>query len=112
MDYKSISEGLNEAFGGSVDIEKVEQRLIEMDYKQAQYKQVYATPEGKWVLQNILNQCGLFLPTKSDNPIDIAMKSAERNIALYILSQLNLGFEEIYSAVYMELINSVGKQVD
>ena len=82
------------------DSEKVLKKAIKT---QAYYKQTFATPEGKEVLKDLLNSCGVlttsFVP---GDPYHTAYNEGRREIANRILAMVEAD-PEIYQKLFSEI---------
>ena len=60
------------------------------------YRHVFATDEGKMVLQDLEKRCGLFMCTfDPDSPHRSAFNEGQRNVLLYIRRMLELKPEQL-----------------
>ena len=62
------------------------------------YKEVFGTPDGKIVLMDICNRCHIMATTKknTDKVGDIEFREGQRNVALFLLKQVNYDLEKLF----------------
>ena len=72
---------------------ELNKKLMELDEEQVAqlYKNVFNTPEGQLVLEDLKNRCFIKTSTyhHSMNPQEIAWNEGMRNVVLHISSQIN-----------------------
>lgn len=51
---------------------------------------IWATPEGRRAIADLLGRCGLFLPIYDDRPERLAFNEGRRNVALDIVQALSI----------------------
>ena len=95
MDLKELAEGLY--LEEYIEGQKKELRNRELNEELIlSYKAVMNTPDGKRVLWDILEMCGVFQLSMTGNSMTY-FKEGKRSIGLYLMTMLNLGnrFEDV-----------------
>ncbi len=62
------------------------------------YQEVFGTPSGKMVLMDLCNRFHMMSATrrKEDNIGDMEFREGQRNVMLYLLSQVNYDLEKFF----------------
>jgi len=84
----------------SYEVEKKDQRVLD---RINSYGQVFSTEAGKTVLYDLMEK-GYFLnPTMAKDPYESARNEGQRELVLYILTQLNRDPKQVYDFIMQKL---------
>lgn len=72
-------------------------KVTQIDYVKL-YKEVFSTPDGKLVLIDLCNRFHMMGSTRKINDAagDMEFREGQRNVMLYILSQINYDLEKFF----------------
>lgn len=72
-------------------------KITPIDYVKL-YKEVFSTPDGKLVLIDLCNRFHMMGSTRKINDAagDMEFREGQRNVMLYILSQVNYDLEKFF----------------
>lgn len=59
------------------------------------YKEVFETPAGKLVLEDLARECGLLRNTYHGKTDDLLFNEGKRNVGLYILANTNVDLKQL-----------------
>ncbi|QOI69855.1 cell wall-binding repeat-containing protein [Liberibacter phage P-PA19-1] len=81
--------------GYTVDPNALAGQLAEDERRIRHYKHVYSTPEGRFVLTDLMVEGGLLSSVSNDSAHQLALLEGKRSLAVHIASNCGLSFERI-----------------
>lgn len=97
VNFKELAESIkNKAFsrGYTVDSNALAGQLAEDERRLRHYKQVYSTPEGRFVLTDLMIEGGLLSSISNASACQLALLEGKRSLAVHIASNCGLSFEQ------------------
>ncbi|AKK20064.1 hypothetical protein HUT03_02135 [Candidatus Liberibacter africanus] len=98
IDFMRLAETIkNKVFsrGYTVDPIVLAEKLEEDERRLRSYKSIFATPEGRFVLTDLMIEGGLLSSHDTEHSLILAHREGKRAMAVRIASNLGLSFEQV-----------------